>query len=86
MVNKRLTQDIAEQRIMEEALRQSEEQYRLLAESAHDFIFILDRNLNVRYVNEFGAKALQKNVSYIIGKKIDVLFPPTIVGRFEMAI
>src|SRR5271157_4219146 len=57
-VNKQLTQDIAEQRIMEEALKQSEEQYRLLAESAHDFIFILDRKLNVRYVNEFGAKAL----------------------------
>ena len=85
-VNKQLTQDIAEQRIMEEALRQSEEQYRLLAESAHDFIFILDRKLNVRYVNEFGAKALQKNVSYITGKKLDVLFPPIIVGRFEKAV
>ena len=85
-VNKQLTQDIAEQRIMEEALKQSEEQYRLLAESAHDFIFILDRKLNVRYVNEFGAKALQKNVSDITGKKLDVLFPPPIAGRFEKAV
>jgi PAS domain S-box-containing protein len=85
-VNKRLTEDIAEQRIMEEALRQSEEQYRLLAESAHDFIFILDRKLNVRYVNEFGAKALHTNVSDITGKKLDALFSSSVAGRFESAV
>ena len=85
-VNKQLTRDIAEQRIMEEALRQSEEQYRLLAESAHDFIFIFDRKLNVRYVNEFGAKALHNNVSDITGKKINVLFPPVVSERFEKAL
>jgi PAS domain S-box-containing protein len=85
-VNKRLTEDIAEQRIMEEALRQSEEQYRLLAESAHDFIFILDRKFNVRYVNEFGSKALHINVSDITGKKLDALFPSPIAGRFEIAV
>jgi PAS domain S-box/PAS domain S-box/PAS domain S-box/PAS domain S-box len=86
LVNKQLTQDIAELRIMEEALRQSEEQYRLLAESAHDFIFIVDRKFTIRYVNEFGAKVLNGNPSDLIGKKIDILFPSHIAGQFEIAV
>jgi PAS domain S-box-containing protein len=85
-LNVQLTKDIAEQQIMEEALRESEAQYRLLAESAHDFIFIVDCKFNVRYVNEFGAKALRLPRLDVIGKKLDALFPGKTGLRFENAV
>ena len=43
--------DISERKKAEEALRQSEERYRALAESAQDFIFVVDKDGYVQYVN-----------------------------------
>jgi len=68
--------EMAEQQIIEEALKDSEQQYRLLAESAEDFIFIVDRAYAVRYVNGFGAKVFRCAPLDIIGKPLDMLFSP----------
>ncbi|MBI5397176.1 MAG: PAS domain S-box protein, partial [Verrucomicrobia bacterium] len=59
----------------EEALRESEERYRTLAEAAHDDIFIVDRGQHVRYVNTFAAKQLGRPQEQIIGKPLAELFP-----------
>jgi PAS domain S-box-containing protein len=58
-----------------EKIAESEERYRMLAESAQDIIFIIDRNDTVTYVNAFAAKAFGKPKSDIIGKPRFRLFP-----------
>ena len=46
-----ITRNITERRRVEDALRQSNEQYRLLADNIHDVIFVLDMNLHYTYVS-----------------------------------
>jgi PAS domain S-box-containing protein len=85
-LNKRISRNIVEQQLIEDALRDTNEQYRLLAESARDFIFIVDRNLIIRYVNEFGARALRSTPIEITGKPLNELFPPSVFEGFKTSI
>lgn len=66
--------DISEQVKFENALKESEEKYRTLAEAAQDFIFIIDRNLKVQYVNSFGAAEFDTTPDKIIGRRVDEIF------------
>jgi PAS domain S-box-containing protein len=67
--------DITEQRRVTEALRVSEEQYRKLAEAAHDMIFIINRDDRIEYVNSFGAKFLGKEPGELVGQPRVRFFP-----------
>ncbi|MGA2490572.1 MAG: PAS domain S-box protein, partial [Anaerolineales bacterium] len=67
--------DITEQRKVTEALRSSEEQYRTLAETAHDLIFIINREDCIQYVNSFGAKFLGKEPLELVGQPRARFFP-----------
>lgn len=69
------------QQQIEDALQKSEERYRTLAESAHDAIFIIDREDIVEYANSFAARFLRCRPEEIIGKKRDELFPPDISAK-----
>jgi PAS domain S-box-containing protein len=81
-----ISQNILEQRRIEEALRDSNEQYRLLAESAQDYIFIIDRTLIVRYINDFGAQAFRYTPPELMGKALAELFPSPIFEEFRSSI
>ncbi len=54
---------------------------RAVVEAAQDFVFIIDRDDNVRYVNKFSADYLGMPADQIIGKKRSILFPPPISFR-----
>ena len=78
----RALQEIADLRAEAQALKErlevvgeSERQYRTLVESAKDFIFIVDRQGLVRYVNEFAASSLRMRREQIVGRPIAELFP-----------
>ncbi|MFA6417989.1 MAG: PAS domain S-box protein [Candidatus Margulisiibacteriota bacterium] len=49
-----------------------------LIDSACDFIYIVDRNGKIIYVNEYGAKYLNSTPEQIIGKALSDIFPPPI--------
>ena len=69
------SRDITEQRRVTEALRASEEQYRKLAEAAHDMIFIIDWDDRIQYVNSFGAKFLGMETKDVVGQPRVRFFP-----------
>ena len=57
-------------------MRESEQRYRALAESAQDFIFTIDKEGCVQYVNKFSADEFGVDADGMIGKPMVELFPP----------
>ena len=74
-------EDISDHRKMEEALRESENRYRMLAETAHDMIFIINRQGYLEYINKFGAQAVGHQPNEIIGKRSGEFFPIDVFQR-----
>jgi PAS domain S-box-containing protein len=78
--------DVTEKRAFEEKLRMSEQQYRTLAESSNEMIFMIDCEGVIRYVNNFAAKSYGARPEDLIGKKHDDIFPPDIARRHNAQI
>ena len=70
-----VNRDITKQKRIAQKLEESEKRYRTLAEAAQDFIFIINRDLQVQYVNRFGARVFGKQPENLIGKSFEALFP-----------
>ncbi len=69
--------DITEQRRMETALRESEQKYRELVESARSIIIHYDVHGTIRFVNEYGLELLGYSEEQLVGETIHVLIPET---------
>jgi diguanylate cyclase (GGDEF)-like protein/PAS domain S-box-containing protein len=67
--------DVTERRRAEEALRDSEELYRTLAEAMRDMVFIIDRAGCIRFVNSFAAAQFECEPSDIVGRQQAEVFP-----------
>jgi PAS domain S-box-containing protein len=52
-----------------------------LAESARDFVFIVDKDGCVKYVNTFAANEFGCQPEEMVGKRIHELFPREIADR-----
>lgn len=64
-----IIRDVSERKRIEQQLRESEQRYRTLAETAQDMIFLLDRQGRILYVNRFTARLLARHPEQIIGRK-----------------
>ena len=75
--------DINDRKYAETKLRDSEEKYRLLSESAEDTIFLISNDMNLKYVNTVGAQLLHGRPEHFIGKNLKTFFPSSISERME---
>ena len=67
-------EDQTDRKLAEQALRQSEERFRAIFESAQDAIFIKDQNLRYSHVNPAFGKLFGLNSSQVIGRRAEDLF------------
>jgi len=75
--------DVSDRARAEQALRESEERYRSLVESALDTIFTADVSGRFLYVNPAAAATLGLMPVQVVGRTVDELFPPHIAERYR---
>ncbi|MFZ4620735.1 MAG: PAS domain S-box protein [Bacteroidota bacterium] len=78
--------DITDRKVTEQALRESENRYRTLAEASPDSIYVIGLDDRVLYVNTIGAKQFGRSPGSIIGGKRSELFPKTIAEQQQVSI
>ncbi|RJQ33290.1 MAG: PAS domain S-box protein [Actinobacteria bacterium] len=66
--------DITELKKTQQELAEEMNKYQSLAESARDFIFLVDNNMVIEYVNKYANKHFHKKEK-LTGKKISDVFP-----------
>lgn len=69
-------QDVTEQRVAEEALRESEEKFKRLAASAQDAIILMDGDGNVAFWNDSAATMFGYDREEAIGREVHRLIVP----------
>jgi two-component system cell cycle sensor histidine kinase/response regulator CckA len=81
-----LTEDVSQKKSAENALKESEERYRALAEAAQDLIFVVDREDRISYVNNNGAKAFGGAQADLIGRLRSSIFTKAVAEQQEKSL
>jgi len=70
-----MIEDITERKLVEIALRDSEESYRILAETASDAIITIDVDSSILFINRAGERIFGYKVEEMIGQPLTMLMP-----------
>lgn len=70
--------DITESKIAEQALRRSEERYRLVAETASDAIITIDEDSKILYVNAAAERIFGHKIEEMVGHSLTKLMPESL--------
>jgi PAS domain S-box-containing protein len=81
-----LHEDITRRKQLSEAYQRSQENYRNLAESSPDAIFILDMQLKVRYINRAGARMVGKFPAEMEGCAFSEFFPAEFASEYQKSL
>ncbi len=68
--------DITYQKMVESALRESEERFRSIVQNLSDVVFLLDEAANIRYVTPSCEQYLGLNVEFLLGNNLYNLIHP----------
>ncbi len=79
--NQAMQEQITERILMQEALRRSEECYRLVAETANDAIMTVDAQSRILFANAAAAKIFGYAVTEMLGQQITMLIPEKLRQR-----
>lgn len=74
----KVVRDITDRKKAEDALRESEERYRIIAATASDVIITIDQNSVIQFVNPASNKVLGYKPDELIGQVITLLMPERI--------
>jgi PAS domain S-box-containing protein len=77
--------DITKSRIVEMALRESEERYRVFINSTQDMAFVKDENLRYIMINQSFIKYFERDESEIIGKTDSDIMGPEFAGNCKLS-
>ena len=66
----KVVRDISDRKKAEDALRESEERYRIIAETASDVIITIDQESIIQFVNAASEKVFGYKPAELIGQKI----------------
>lgn len=76
-----IVRDISERKKAEEKLKESEENYRILAESSPEMIYLIDRMGYVTYMNKQAASQFHAPAHVLVGKHLKDIFPPDLAQQ-----
>jgi PAS domain S-box-containing protein len=73
--------DVGPRKAVERSLQQSERQYRLLADNAHDLITLFDPDMTITYISPSVTRLLGFSVEEAVKRSIDVSLTPDSAAR-----